>query len=92
MGIMMLFTLIAVIAVALGLGAVFAFGLGQRQLPTSASPDADRLLREQADRIDALEEELRLLREQADFTEKLLDQRQADDADRLPPGDRPEAS
>jgi hypothetical protein len=91
MGIMMLFVVIAVVAVGLGV-AVAAFGFGQRQLSAPPSTESDRLLREQADRIDELEQELRRLKEQADFTEKLLEQRGGGESERLPPGDRPEAS
>lgn len=82
MGIMMLVVLVALFAaVFLGVSA-----LRRDQLPPS-SPEADRLLRQQAERIDELEEELRRLQEQADFTEKLLSDRDAKAPGELPPGD-----
>jgi Na+-transporting NADH:ubiquinone oxidoreductase subunit NqrB len=84
MGIMMLVVLVALFAaVFLGVSA-----LRRDQLPPS-SPEADRLLRQQAERIDELETQLRLLQEQADFTEKLLSERNEKTPGELPPGDSP---
>ena len=49
--------------------------IATRQLPSAPSVEQDRLLADQADRIEQLEEELRQVREQADFTERLLTER-----------------
>lgn len=79
---MMLVVLVALFAaVFMGVSA-----LRGGQLPPS-TPEADRLLREQAERIDQLETQLRLLQEQADFTEKLLSERDEKGRGELPPGD-----
>ncbi len=76
MGIMMLAMFIVVLV---GLVAV---RLVTRQLPPASTPDQDRRLAEQAERIELLEDELQQLRDQADFTEKLLTERGG-----APPGD-----
>jgi len=82
MGIMMLVMLVALFAaVFLGVSA-----LRRDQLPP-ANPEADRLMRQQAERIDELEDELRRLQEQADFTEKLLSERSEKTKGELPPAD-----
>jgi TolA-binding protein len=85
MGVMMLVLLVGLIAVAVALAAATAT---RGQLPSS-DPELGRLLREQAERIDQLEAQLRLLQEQADFTEKLLSDRNEKTPGELPPGDSP---
>lgn len=69
--------LMIVVLVAIGFGVTVAgIAAGRRQLhPPPAPGGYERQLAEQAERIDALETELRLLKEQADFTEKLLTER-----------------
>jgi len=57
------------IAVALAMARIVT-----RQLPSSPS-NQDRILAQQAERIEQLEDELRQVREQADFTERLLTER-----------------
>lgn len=69
-----------VVLVVLGVAAV---RLVTRQLPASDA-DEDRLLANQAEQIEQLEEELRRVKEQADFTEKLLTERHESD-DEGPP-------
>ncbi len=68
---MMLVMFMAVLCVAGGVG-VAGFMLGSRRLPPSPAPPPDRLLADQTERIEQLEEELQQVRDQADFTEKLL--------------------
>jgi len=83
MGIMMLVLLVGLIAVTISLAAATA---SRGRLP-QPDPELGRLLREQAERIDQLEGQLRLLQEQADFTEKLLSERNEKTPGELPPGD-----
>lgn len=65
--------LIAMVIAGTG-SAILALTFVRRRI--SAPPPVDnRLLVEQAERIDALEEELRHLKEQASFTERLLAER-----------------
>lgn len=67
---MMLAWLIVVVA------SVFVVArLVTHRLPSAPSPDQDRLLAEQAERIEQLEDELQRVKEQADFTERLLTER-----------------
>jgi Tfp pilus assembly protein PilN len=70
MGTMMLMWLIVVVVAALLLARIVT-----RQLPSAPSPDQDRLLAAQAERIEQLEDEIQQVREQADFTERLLTDR-----------------
>lgn len=70
MGIMMLGWLIILVVAGLVLARLVI-----RRLPSAPPPDQDRLLARQAERIEALEDELRRVKEQADFTEKLLTER-----------------
>lgn len=55
--------------------AVVVSRLSTRQLPPGFSPDLERRLSEQAERVELLEQELGRLKEQADFTERLLTER-----------------
>lgn len=86
---MLLSVVVAMVVVGVGVGLVARIAFADRKLPADRSSDAERLLHEQAERIDELEEELRRVREQADFTEKLLEERQGDELDRLPPAEGP---
>ena len=61
-----------VVLVVVGVAAV---KIVTRQLPSAATPNQDRRLAEQAERIEQLESELQRVKEQADFTEKLLTER-----------------
>ena len=70
------------IVVLVGLVAV---RLVTRQLPPASTPDQDRRLAEQAERIELLEDELQRLKDQADFTERLLTERGG-----AQPGDAPD--
>jgi len=82
MSFLLLVMLITVLGVGFGVGLV-GYWLGRRQLPPSSAPPQDRLLADQADRIELLEEELQRVKDQADFTERLLTERggaQAGDA------------
>lgn len=69
MGIMMLVWVVVAVAVC-----VVAVRLATNRLPPPPT-DQHRLLAEQDERIEQLEDELRQVREQADFTEKLLTER-----------------
>lgn len=87
---MMLVMFMAVLAVAGGVG-VAGFLLGSRRLPPSPAPPPDRVLAEQTERIEQLEEELRQVRDQADFTEKLLTERGDARSGDKPEGAEPDA-
>jgi type II secretory pathway pseudopilin PulG len=82
MGMGMGFTMLVWLVVLVVLG-VAAVRLVTRQLPASRSGE-DRLLANQSEQIEQLEDELRRVKEQADFTEKLLtDRHESDDEDAL---------
>lgn len=83
MGVMMLVWLVVV--VVLGLAAV---RLVARQLPSASKPDEDRLLANQAEQIEELQDELRRVKEQAEFTEKLLTERHDSEEDAPEEGPR----
>jgi hypothetical protein len=76
------------IAVGIALAASTAM---HGRLPSPPDPELARLLREQGERMDQLEAELRLLQEQADFTERLLSERDRKSRGELPPADSPDA-
>jgi hypothetical protein len=71
---MALVTLLTFLGVVFGAGLVGYF-LGRRRVPPSSAPPQDRLLSEQAERIELLETELQRVKDQADFTERLLTER-----------------
>jgi hypothetical protein len=81
MGIMMLAWLLVLVVVALVM-----VRLATPRLPPTSTTEQDRLLAQQGERIDQLEEELLRLKEQADFTERLLTERSE-----APPDDDGEA-
>jgi len=70
MGIMMIAWLFVLVA-----AGFMVLRLGSARLPPASTSDQDRVLAQQAERIEQLEEELRLLKEQVDFTERLLSDR-----------------
>ncbi|NIY12805.1 MAG: hypothetical protein GWN02_33040, partial [Gemmatimonadetes bacterium] len=74
MGMMMLVMLLGFLAVIAGV-AWIVVTLGRGRLRGPSERPADHLLKEQAERIALLEDELQRVRDQADFTEKLVSER-----------------
>ncbi len=81
--------MLAMFIVVIGVGLV-AVRLVTRQLPPASTPDQDRRLAEQAERIELLEDKLQRVKDQADFTERLLTERGGAQPGGAPEGDAPD--
>lgn len=88
MGMMMPVMMLGFFAVIVG-AAWIVVTLGRGQLSGPSERPGEHLLRDQAERIALLEDELQRVRDQADFTEQLLSERREKGVGRPSGEDRP---